>query len=257
VSSRRASSPLASIFVAVWAVCALCSCAAGRELIVVSTDLTVRRLAPGIWLHTTTQEGAVPVPANGLLVELDESVLMVDSGWSSAAAERVMAFAQSQLGKPVQHVVVTHSHVDRSGGLEAVATRLLTVTMLDGTAARLPRASGQERWKTFGNRTTVGSGKNRVELFFPGGAHSPDNIVAWVPREKVLFAGCLLKDEDAEDLGNLADAQLGTWSAALKRIRSRYPSAKIVVPGHGDPGGRELFRHTDSLVESALKRPPQ
>ena len=37
-----------------------------------------------------------------------------------------------------------------------------------------------------------------MEVFYPGPGHAPDNVVVWVGRERLLFGGCLLKDEEAQ-----------------------------------------------------------
>jgi hypothetical protein len=34
-------------------------------------------------------------------------------------------------------------------------------------------------------------------------------------------------------------------------VLERYPRAEVVVPGHGDPGGRELLARTLDLAQQA------
>jgi metallo-beta-lactamase class B len=82
------------------------------------------------------------------------------------------------------------------------------------------------------------------ELFFPGAGHTRDNIVAWFPHQQVLFGGCFLKSVTSLDLGNVADAVVADWSTSVRRVRARYPSRRIAIPGHGtisgDPVGHTL-----------------
>ena len=70
-------------------------------------------------------------------------------------------------------------------------------------------------------------------------------------REFALAAG--VKAGDAKTLGNIAEADLIAWPASLAKVKNRYPSARLLVPGHGDPGGWELVENTLKLLEENSK----
>jgi metallo-beta-lactamase class B len=70
-------------------------------------------------------------------------------------------------------------------------------------------------------------------------------------RELALAAG--VKAGDAKTLGNIAEADLIAWPASLAKVKNRYPSARLLVPGHGDPGGWELVENTLKLLEENSK----
>ena len=97
---------------------------------------------------------------------------------------------------------------------------------------------------------SLSCGDNRVELSFLGGGHTIDNIVAWIPAMKILFGGCLVKSLNARNLGNTKEADLMSYPATLKKVREKYSEAKIVIPGHGQPGGIELIDHTIKLCNN-------
>ena len=88
-------------------------------------------------------------------------------------------------------------------------------------------------------------------IFFPGGGHTKDNVVVYFPKERVLFGGCFIKDSKATGLGNIADADLAAWPAALERTQAAFPQIETVIPGHGPMDPRALT-HTRDL----LKQPP-
>jgi len=87
----------------------------------------------------------------------------------------------------------------------------------------------------------------------PGPGHTVDNIVTWIAAEKVLFGGCLVKAGTAKTLGFTAEADLAAWPATLARVKNRFPSARLLVPGHGDPGGWELAENTLKLIKENSK----
>lgn len=98
---------------------------------------------------------------------------------------------------------------------------------------------------------TVMVGDRRVELYYPGAGHAPDNIVAWVPDRRLLFGGCLVKSAVAESLGYRGDADLAAWPGSIAAVRARFPDAALIVPGHGEPGSTELYTNTLRLLEEA------
>jgi metallo-beta-lactamase class B len=215
-------------------------------------DVRVRRLAPGVWVHTTLAGKELNhYPANGLLIIQHESSLLVDTAWNSRQADLLMDWAQQRLNRPVRGAVVTHFHNDRAGGVDAVLARGLPVYGLQETA-RLATARGAPvPLHTFASARAV----SNVELFFPGPGHSPDNLVVWHRDSGVLFGGCFVKDASARALGNVADADLAAWPASLERTRAQFPEARIVVPGHGLPGGPELLTHTQALLRARAPAP--
>ena len=78
------------------------------------------------------------------------------------------------------------------------------------------------------------AGEERIEVYFPGPGHSPDNVVVWFSGKRILFGGCLVP---VGMIGNRADADMGQWAQSLKNL-SRFDPL-WVVPGHGhrfDPG---------------------
>jgi metallo-beta-lactamase class B len=219
--------------------------AEGPSEYTVAEDIHVRRLAPGVWLHTTLSgEDFGHYPANGLLVEDGEETLLVDMGWNVRHAEGLLAWARDTLRRPVRAAVATHFHSDRTGGVPALLAKGIPVHGLEETA-KLATARGLPvPPSTFSQARSLGP----LELFFPGAGHSPDNLVVFHPGSGVLFGGCFVKDGAAKDLGNVGDADVAAWPESLERTRQRFPETRVVVPGHGAPGGLELLSHTRTLL---------
>jgi metallo-beta-lactamase class B len=49
--------------------------------------------------------------------------------------------------------------------------------------------------------------------------------------------------------GNLADANEAEWSNTVSEVKRKFRSAKVVIPGHGDPGGIDLLDYTIELFK--------
>lgn len=193
-------------------------------------DVTVQALAPGVWLHVT-RRAKDSDPANGLVIDTPDGAILVDAAWTPAQAERLSGWAQKTLRHKIVEVVITHDkHDDRVGGLEALKAA--------GAHIDLPSQ---------GNRV-LELGGERLEVMFPGGGHTRDNVVVWLARARLLFGGCMIKSADATDLGHIDDADLASWPGSLDALSAAYPTVELVVPGHGAPGSPALLQHTKDLL---------
>ena len=88
-----------------------------------------------------------------------------------------------------------------------------------------------------------------IECYYFGAAHTTDNIVVWIPSEKILFAGCIAKSMSSQSLGNTADGDLKAYPKTVRKVIAKFPDVQIVIPGHGPWGGVELLKHTLELAE--------
>lgn len=225
---------------------------AAPETQVLSEDLFVERLQDSVWLYRATFEMDIgPVESNGLVVAADSGVWVIDTPWTDELTKRLLDWVEAERG-PIQGVVATHFHEDRMGGLAEVHRRGIASyghaeTRRIGLERNLPVPE-----TTFTETLTLGSGSQAIELFYPGGGHSPDNVTAWLPGHRILFGGCALKATAWKGLGFLGDAVVGEWAPSLEALLGRYPNAETVVPGHGGIGGLEIVRHTRDLVLSHL-----
>lgn len=227
------------------------SCASAQRPVALTLDpdsIALRQLRPGVWLHTSyyPYPDGTRFPSNGLVVQDGAGLLLVDSAWGEIQTAALLARISRDLHSPVLRALITHAHGDRIAGVDHLRERGIPVYALP-ESVRLAGENGlpmpSESLSGLdapGSARTFGS----VELFYPGPGHSPDNLMVWVARGRVLFAGCAVRALDAASLGNRAHADLSTWPRAIERALARYPTAEIVVPGHGEPGTLRLLHHT-------------
>jgi cyclase len=98
---------------------------------------------------------------------------------------------------------------------------------------------------TFEDRLVIEGARRAVHLVTYGGGHSPSDVFAFLPDERVVFAGDLAMRGLHPSVG---DGWPRTWVSILRRMERLRPTT--VLPGHGAPGGgRTLATNRGYLQE--------
>lgn len=220
-----------------------------------SSDLKIQQLTPNCMLYTAYLD--IPryghVGANGLIYKNENQVILFDTPWNGNQTEDLVKWITDSLQAEITAVIVNHWHEDCMGGLQYFLDNKIPcyaneLTKELATTNNLPIPS-----HCFNDSITINFNNHPIECYFPGPAHSLDNIVCWIKDEKILFAGCMVKSINSNDLGNTKDGSLDDYSTTIKKVFNRFNNPKLVIPGHGNVGNIELIKHTLQLAEQAQK----
>jgi metallo-beta-lactamase class B len=217
-------------------------------------DLTVHPLTSSIWLHISWTEIAQygRVPANGILIVGRGESIMIDTPWNNQQTAQLCQWAARDLDAPVTVVIPTHSHADCMGGLEEAHRRGAFSYAAELTREFALRDGSDQPKAGFSKWMEVQIQGRKVILHYLGPGHTSDNIVVWIPDERILFGGCLVKSASARTLGFTGEADLTGWPRTIDLIRQKFPAVQLIVPGHGAPGGTELLDHTQGLLRTIV-----
>ncbi|WIX91952.1 MBL fold metallo-hydrolase [Amycolatopsis sp. DG1A-15b] len=207
---------------------------------------TLENLADGVW--ALTAEGDPNIGA----IEGEDFLVCFEALATPVAAADWLAKLREHTDKPVRYLVLSHYHAVRVLGASAfdadviVAhenTRALVAERgkedWESEFGRMPRlAKGAESvpgltWPTltFSDRLTIDLGGDRGDLVlqYCGRGHTEGDIVAWLPRQKILYAGDLVEAEAALYTG---DAFHREWaSSTLDRVAAF--GAETLIGGRG------------------------
>lgn len=221
----------------------------------INSDLELFRLTPGCFLYTAWADMGRwgRIGSNGLVIVKNGKALLIDTPVHESQTVELAWWLDKNLDAKLELFVPGHWHDDCTGGL-AWLNRNHVKTYANIQTNQILTAKGMEpAQESFSDSLTLKVGNIHVKLYYMGGGHSTDNIVAWIPSEKILFGGCMIKDMNATSIGNTADAApLTEWLETINRIEDKFPDAKIIVPGHGEHGGRELFNHTKQIIQTVI-----
>ncbi len=183
-------------------------------------------------------------------VVTDNGVLVVNAGDNYQLAKALHEEIKKITDQPVRYVVLENgqghamlgsnywkeqgavviAHEDAKHEIEAQSFELLRVMK----ERALEKAAGTEVVlpdETFTDKRVIEMGNETIELLYLGPAHSPGDIIVWLPCRKVVISGDMAFHQRMLPLFEHTDtaAWIETWDAfeAL--------GAQFVIPGHGEP----------------------
>ncbi|MBN2737786.1 MAG: subclass B1 metallo-beta-lactamase [Spirochaetales bacterium] len=191
--------------------------------------------------------------ANGLVV-IDQKTLIIDTPWNNEQTSLLYQWIKNKTGKSPDYLVITHFHQDCQGGMPFCLeqkTRCYSLELTRDIALekKLPVAGHY-----FKDSHEFDLGEITAHALFMGGGHTRDNIVVWIAEKKILFGGCLVKEAKAMGLGNIEDADTESWPKTIATMLDYFPEGTLVIPGHGQQGGKELLEHTLMLATPQIHK---
>ncbi len=202
--------------------------------------------------------------SNAGFIVTDDGVVVIDALGSPAMASELLAEIRRVTQQPLRYVIVTHYHADHIYGLQVF--KAAGATLLAHVAARLYLNSETAQQRLQASRkelapwidektqlvpadqwldadeTRLRVGSVDLVIRHVGPAHTPEDLVVFVPQTGVLFAGDLFFRGRVPFVGQ-ADSRL--WIKSLDRMIEFKPG--LVIPGHGPVS-------TDPMADLQLTR---
>jgi glyoxylase-like metal-dependent hydrolase (beta-lactamase superfamily II) len=219
-----------------------------------AVEVRFQPVAPGVYVFVGEKVGRTydneGLNANIGLVVTPAGALLIDSGASFQGAQKIHAAVRQVTPQPVKWVINTGGQDHRwlgngyfiaqgaeviahangradllaRGGDHLAALRPELKEKLDGTVPALPT-----RWLT-GNDETLNLGGMVVEVKHRGGAHTPGDLMVWLPQQRVVFSGDIVYVDRM--LGVIPVSHTGRWLTSFAALEALQPAR--IVPGHGE-----------------------
>ena len=225
----------------------------------INDDLEIYRLARNCFLYTAWADMGRwgRVGSNGLVVVSDGKALLVDSPVTESQTVELAWWFDKNLDVKFESFVPGHWHDDCVGGMAWLNRNGVKTYANKETNRILAEKGSVQAQMSFSDSLALSVGTVKAEIFYLGGGHTVDNVVVWIPSEKILFGGCMMKDIHTESIGNISDsAPLEEWFDTIGRVEERFADVNFVIPGHGKAGGAALFKHTKEIVQNELLKKP-
>ena len=224
-------------------------------------EQTLEVLADGV--YALTAEGDPNLGA----IEGEDFLVCFEALATPVAARRWLNRLREHTDKPVRYLVLSHYHAVRVLGASAFDAEVIVASEQtkgliaergqqdwESEYARMPRLFEEPEsipgltWPTmtFRDKVTIELGGDRGDLVlqYLGRGHTEGDIVAWIPKHEILFAGDLVESQAALYTG---DAFHFDWAAGtLDRVKAL--GARQLVGGRG-----EIARGRDA-VDAAIEQ---
>lgn len=188
--------------------------------------------------------------SNSAFVVTPEGVLVFDTGSSAVIGTALRNTIATVTSKPVKWIINSHGHGDHWLGNVSMADKGTEIISTDMVKARAEK-EGLE-WVDRFKRMTKGitgdtkpvapnkiiNGKSsrdfggvKVALIPSDSSHSTGDVLAWLPKQKILFTGDVVY---TDRVPGVFDSKMQQWIKFLGELEKLKPT--IVVPGHGEIG---------------------
>jgi cyclase len=227
---------------------------------------TVEAVADGVWV-------GIPGPGEGAMAALVDGgeMLVLDTTSYNVWAERFVArVAEEESCSGPSLVYISHRHFDHFAGADAINAPVIGHWLTRAVMARYTQQWMDQNiaeWTRlemlvpelvrepkvvlpqilFDSHLEVQVGSASAQLMHVGG-HCTDQTVAYLPKQRVLFASDNIIHEKPVYTG---DGDLFTWIEALRKLQ-KLP-IEVVIPGHGSVGGPELIEAKIAYLEELLE----
>ena len=183
-----------------------------------------------------------------------DGLILIDTCFTEKRTRAYLDAVRKVSPLPMKTLVNTHHHGDHTHGnylvpeAAIIGHELCRQTVIDTGLQALHPLFPNVEWGdlelappfiTFNDRMELFTGESgdlRIELIFMGPAHTTNDIVAWLPERKLLFAGDLIFNEGTPFVA------MGSVSGSLQALkRLRELGAETIIPGHGPVCGPEVM----------------
>jgi len=224
-------------------------CSELPRTISISEDMQLIQLSEHFYLHLTyTTADFGRFSSNGLLVIKNGKALLIDSPTTNEETEKMALYLKDSLKVSLTNFIGCHYHYDCVGGMEYLKGQKVHTLLNELTNEKCKELNLPLSEHTFQYEHQFTFEGIEVDCRFLGGGHTFDNIVVYFPTQKILFGGCLVKNTSSRNMGNVADAVPEEWASTVKKVMDSFPEVEMVIPGHGQSGGKELLTFTIELA---------
>ncbi|WP_455365301.1 MBL fold metallo-hydrolase [Kaarinaea lacus] len=238
--------------------------------------------------HVYAWIGPLPGPSkenqgyrmNLVFVVGKDAVAVIDTGYTEAMAEEMLAHIKSITNVPVKYAINSNSQPHRFMGNPAFKRAGATIIAHEKSAKRMETSAGDfatgierilelkagsVKLPTAPDKIITGDmeldlGEVKIKLWDFGSAHTPTQLVVEVAKDKLVYTGDLLYSGRLLSVQSVSNVK--HWLEAYDRLKQF--GDVLFVPGHGQPAKLDafdfptrqyltlLFNHMDKMVDEGV-----
>lgn len=238
------------LFVALFGLFANLIYAQPNNVIEICSELQLIKISDNAYVHVSYIDvgNNIKYPCNGLILIDNGNAFLFDTPVNDSTTQILVLYLKDKMKLNLVGFIANDWHRDTMGGLNVINALGIPSYTNEMTREIARTKSLPVPTHGFKDSLSLKLGNKDIRCYYLGAAHTMDNIVVWIPSESILFADCMVKEVKAGDLGFTGDGDVKAYPATLAKVKAKFSSARIVIPGHGAFGGPELIDHTIKLA---------
>src|SRR5436190_19874147 len=191
----------------------------------------------------------------------DGGVTLVDTklaGWGQAVLDKV----KSVTTKPVTRIINNHTHGDHTGndGFFGTTVEIVAQENTKANMEKMDAFKGDNAKflpsKTFKDKMTIGSGKDRIDLYFFGRGHTSGDAFIVFPALRVLHTGDDFAWKDGPGCDRANGGSCVDLPRTLQKAVATIKNIDTIIPGHSPmlkPADLQTYqKFTAALLSHAI-----
>jgi metallo-beta-lactamase class B len=163
-----------------------------HDTIRIAEGLAVIPLTPGLYQHISylQSEDFGQVACNGLIYINGNEAIVCDSPPTDEESKQLLGWMRKTYPNvTVKALIINHHHIDCLGGIREFHKAGVKSYAHELTPSLLKqKRDSSERPQVLVKKSfELPVGNKAITLFYPGEAHTKDNIVTWIPSESTIF----------------------------------------------------------------------
>ena len=229
-----------------------------------------------------------PWGVNAGFIVTDDGVVVVDAGWTYYSALTILGYVKAVAGsKPIRYLIWTEHHSDHIFGSIVFVKEGAKVIAHRNADKHLKEIGGIKGYVEFMKRKTNEEYRSLVEKGYDVGSiiftgvedvwpdiliddeyslilrdieikliptpgHTPSNIVVYIPKCRILFAGDTICSRYPPNIKFTTPKLIREWIRALDYLYTL--DIDTIVPGHGPPCSKDEIKRNKSILEKIARR---
>ncbi len=203
-------------------------------------NLTVEKLKDNLWvIRGGGGNTAVFATAKGLTVVDTKS-----PGWGQPLLDKIKSVSD----KPITTIINTHTHYDHVSGNITVPASVEVIAQ-ENTAKMMPNTSEVEGRgptenvfkanpgkglpkRTFKDTMTVGSGADRINLYYFGPAHTGGDAFVEFPAHRIMHVGDTFANKGLPIMDKINGGSGVQYAATIRKAVEGVKNVDTIINGH-------------------------
>src|SRR5713101_7628810 len=201
--------------------------------------IDILKLKDQLYVLTSSTPGNAATFSGGNVAVFitDGGVTLVDdklAGWGQAVLDKV----KSVTSKPITTIINTHTHGDHTGnnGFFGASVEIVAQENTKTNMEKMPAFQGENAkflpGKTYKDAMSLGSGKDKIDLYYFGAGHTSGDTFLVFPALRILHTGDMFAWKDAPLCDRNNGGSCVSFPQTLAKVIANIKNVDTVIPGH-------------------------